>query len=212
MIAWSTIKPALVTLMSSLAVDQITPDEDDAQLHPPFEAEWAERRKTHVHPEHSQALYLKVLSVASKGVDETRFENIEIEDVPDLQATQCGLRRFTLQVQSRCTEYEDNLWCMQTLERIRTRLRRLSSLAALRAVGCALIRIENAVDISFRSDQHIWSAGNLDVILACEVNDVDPIPVGFIERIELTSHWQNNGVDISTPPNVSADTIPELPP
>jgi hypothetical protein len=213
-VAWSAIKPALITLFTDLALTQVAADEDDANKYPRWEAEWEGRKKAHISPQYHQALWLKVTSVIGVGVDETRYADITTDDGPDLSATQSGLRRIILQVQSRCTEYEDDgsIWCMQTLERIRTRLRRPSSLAALDAVGCSLIKLERAIDVSFKSDQHIWSAGNLDVVLGCAVNDTDPVPAGWIERIELTSHFQNNGVDIPSPPNVTADVIPEVAP
>jgi hypothetical protein len=211
MVNWSEINPVLVTLFTSLAVDQPPAPE------PPWSAEWRDRRANAVHPHATlkQLLYLKVTSVVGIGQDETRYEFVPVTssapaDLPylgQLRATQCGWRRFTLQVQSHVVEHQDVQWCMQTLERLRTGLRRRSSLDALSAVGVSLVRIEQAVDVSRKFDGRVHSIGNMDVIFGAVVNDRDPAPAGWIERIELTSHFQDGGAELPVPPNVVARLI-----
>lgn len=115
-----------------------------------------------------------------------------------------------MNVQSEVAEDEDEQWAMQTLERIRTRLRRRSVLDALLAVDVALIEVGTAQNVSTGFDGRVWSIGNLDVTFCAAVNDTDPIPTGWIERVVLSSRVRDAGGNVLPPPsNFTNETIPE---
>lgn len=212
-VAWSTINPVLISLLTDIAVDQVqTLDPPDIAREPLWSAEWDGRKKTFVHPKIKQSLFLEVTSCVGVGEDETRYEFDDDPDVNALAVTQTGNRRFVLQVRSEVFENTDSLWCMETLERIRTRLYRPSSIEALLDVEVALIRIEKSVKVPAQQDQRALSAGVMDIVFAAAVNDVDPVPVGWIERIQLTSDFKDGAESLESPPNVTDDWIPDAPP
>lgn len=192
---WSAICPVLIALFTELALDQVEADPIDPQKFPRWSAEWSEQHRGMMAPGVRQALYLKVTSVVPVGEDETRYSAGPLDDdgAPTLLSTVTGLRRFVLQVQSVVTERNiaDGLWCMQTLERIRTRLSRRSSIERLLAVDVALVRTEQSVKTARPKGQHQQSVGVMDVVLTAAVNDADPVPVGWIQGIELTMDVRN---------------------
>jgi hypothetical protein len=197
-IGWSTIAPVLVDLTTRLARDDSLPTEN-------FSAEWKERSRSFTHDGQSLSLLLKVTTVATIGDDETRYENHE----GGLRASQHGQRRVTLQVQAIVPEHTDELWAMAALERLRTRIRRPGSLTELLAVGVALIEDRQAVKVSFKDAGRWVSAANMDLVLAVVVNDVDPVPMNWIERIELTSHLTHApDVDAAAALNVTGELLP----
>lgn len=209
MMRWDEINPALVSLFTSLAVDQPAPT-PPAQT-PDWQAAWGERRREFVHPGQRQELLLKVTSCVSVGEDESRTDyDDEAEDVFE---TITGNRRFVLQVQARVLEHEDDLWAMQTLERLRTRLQWRSSLDALLAVNVALVEVRQAIKASATYDKRVWSIANMDVVLASSVNDANPIPVGWIEHVNLEAKIRGvDGEVLATPPNnAPGEWIPPLP-
>lgn len=177
MIDWSAICPVLVQVFTSIAADQL------AAPAPSWKAEWSDRHRDYVHPGQELALYLKVTSCVTIGEDEDRYDD-------DGNVTQTGLRRFVLNVQAEVTEDADSKSAIQTLERIRTRLRRQSVLDALLDVDVALVEVGTTQNVSSTFDKRVWSIGNLDVTFCAAVNDTDPVPVGWIERVVLSSNVQ----------------------
>lgn len=177
MIDWSAISPVLVHVFTSIAVDQRPAPS------PAWTAEWSDRHRDYIHPEQELALYLKVTSCVTIGEDEDRVDD-------DGYVTQTGLRRFVLNLQAEVSEDQDNKSAIQTLERIRTRLRRQSVIDALLGVDVALVEVGTTQNVSATFDKRVWSIGNLDVTFCAAVNDTDPVPVGWIERVVLSSNIQ----------------------
>lgn len=155
-----------------------------------------------------RALLLKVTSVIGIGEDETRYS----EEGGVVTATQCGQRRFTLQIQAHSTEHTDDGWGIAILERIRTRIRRRSSIDRLLSVGVSIIRLEQAIDVSRKMDQRVQSIANMDVILGAVVNEDDPIPAGWIEHVVITSHTEDaSGIELPTALQLNEHEIPPIP-
>lgn len=198
---WKAINPVLIALFTELAVDQPV---DGAE----WKAEWREGQRGFVHPTIQQALYLKVTTCVGTGDDETRMGFDETAN--DLFESRCGMRRFTLQVQAVVLDHTDEIWAMQTLERIRTRLCWTRSLDALLAVNVSLVDILPAIKASKTIEKRVVSIGNMDVIFAAAVNDRDPVPIGWLERIVLSSRLTEGGELLPSPPNVTDETIPPV--
>lgn len=203
-IDWSTIKPALVTLFGKLAV---TPIEDV----PEFHAQWRNRRDASevVSPDYEQNLTLQITSCVGIGEDQRQY----ITEGEQLWEEITGLRRFTLNLRSEVSEYEDTEWALGTLERIRTSLKLRSSIDALLAVNVGIIRATDASDISRRSDGRVLSAGSMDVFLYTTAFVRGTDPIGWIERIKLTTHVKDPG-GVELPPKLQlvGEYIPDPPP
>jgi hypothetical protein len=101
---------------------------------------------------------------------------------------------------------------MQTLERVRTRLRWRSSLDRLLSVQVSLIDILPALKASAVIDKRIWSIGNMDVIFGTVACDEDPIPVGWIEHIHVRTCIRASDQPLPSPPNNGpGEWIPPMP-
>lgn len=215
---WSTICPALVELFTKLAL----PGNDAAPTAPAgWKARWKERHDAaQFHsPSIKYSLYLKITSCTAIGEDERRYEMLptdpEDEDSDeDLFETLHGNRKFTLQVQAHVLEHEDDLWAMQVLEQIRTRLSRQSSHDALLAVNVSIIEKRPSLKTTITHDKRRMSVGVLDVIFGARVVETDPSPVGWIEHINLESQLNTGDPEspLPTPPNnAPGEWIPPLP-
>lgn len=212
---WSTICPALINLFTTLALPDGTDPPDG------WSAKWKERNHANDfhHPEVKYSLYLKVTNVSGVGEDERRYAMAPLdpedeESEEDLFETIYGNRRFTLQVQAHVLEHEDDIWAMQVLEQIRTRLARSSSHNALLAVNVALREVRPAVKATVTHDKRRVSVGVLDVMLGARVSDTDPIPVGWIEHLNLESKFNSGDPESplpSPPNNAPGEWIPPLP-
>jgi len=188
-ISWTTINPALITLFGTLA--QNTSLVSDR----PFAATWKEAPRPATHTVQKLTLLLKVTSCVGIGEDDLVYEEVPANSTDPLDAAYLGQmravllgqRRFTLQVRAEVPEHTDVHWAMAATERIRTGLRRPSSIAALDDVDVALIRIEAANKVSFKDAGRVVSAAVMDVIFGTSATDIDPIPVGWIEKIAYSS-------------------------
>ena len=178
MIDWSSIRPVLVAQITSIATDPLPSPS------PAWSAEWADRHRDYISPDQEIGLYLKVTSCVTVNEDEDRYDT---DDAGNVLLTQVGLRRFVLNIQAEVSEDEDGKWALQTLERIRTRVRRPAVLDALLDVNVALIEAGNAQNISATFDKRVWSIATLDVTFTAAVNDTDPIPVGSIAHVVISS-------------------------
>jgi hypothetical protein len=192
---WSTVAPALRALFSSLALN--------APVTPEFLARWTDKSAELVHPEVGKELTLKVTSVVGIGEDERRY--VEVDD--DVQESIVGHRRFVIQVRVDSFDHseDESRWCWSMIERIRTRLRRRSSIDALLAVNVALVEVGSAIDASLTFDKRRVNAALMDVTMAAAFTDTDPVPVGWIEHVEFTTEFRIAAGEppLPEPPNFS---------
>jgi hypothetical protein len=210
MIEWNTLAPGLRALFSDMAFD--------SQPDPVFEAQWEEGAKQVIHPDVGAELSLKVTAVSNVGLDELRYRN---EGESELIETVVGTRNFTLQARVSSHFHGPSVdewmvneltgWCWTITERLRTSIRRSRNRAALEALNVALVNIGPAVDASFKFEKRRVNAAVCDFFFSTAFCDDDPIKVGWIERIELTSLIR--GVDdvlLASPPNITEELIPPL--
>jgi len=183
---WSTISPALIGLFSGLAFELQSPA---------FSAEWAGRSKSYTHPAVKTDLILKVRSIQDVGEDETRIVEVDIGGTPTDVPAQIGNRRIILEVRVESQESTDSLWAWQTVERIRTRLRRQSSLDALDALNFAIVRTGAAVSVPTTKDRRSWSVASMDITFAARFQDAEAEAANWIQSVEITSAAKDEADD-----------------
>ncbi len=206
MIPWTTLYPALLRLFGRLASN------DDQS----FEAEDRDRPRKIMSDAHRFTLTVRLLSVIGLGEDEERFDLIpgnatgaDRKYAGQLRPNITGQRKLVLQLECDSIENTDSGWAWTMIERVRTRMRRRTSIEALDAVEAALIRVGQGVQANFRHEGRMHSRVLLDIELGCVVNDQDPIPTGWIERVEVTGHLQDvDGTELPHPPNPTNQLIP----
>lgn len=208
MIGWTQINPTLIEVFTEVAID---PDLESDN----FSAGWREGRRGIIHDKQNVAVYLKVTTVTGIGEDETRYELVPSDsqapaDQPYLgryRTITYGHRRVNLQVEANVPEHTDVFWAMATLERIRTALSRPSVIAKLIAGGIVITSVLDSRKTTYKDHGRMVSAGLMDVRFTCVATSVDPVPVGWIEAIKLTSRLAL-GNELPAPPNVTDDLVP----
>lgn len=172
---WATIKPALEALIVAITGEKVI---------------FRDKRRPHLPTALKRRLELQITRTVPLGVDDRSHEfipgnpngsQIEFEDK--------GLRLFTLEVRGLSLRQVDGETAQQLVENVRDRLRRQSSLAALRAVEVALIRVGNAVDVTNTRDERAMSEFVLEVFLVAAVSEKDPTLEQFIETVEITGTY-----------------------
>lgn len=199
MTPWADVSAALVSLFTGLSKDVTRPA---AQ----YAAEWRESAGKLQNDSQGFALRMKVVSVAGIGEDETRWEFDE--GTQTLSSFQYCLRRIRLQLTSSSDKWLEGRHPMAVLERVRTRIRRPSSLAAIGAAGLSLVRVEQALDVTTGVDNHRLPAAVMDVILTGAFTDEDPVDPDWIAYVDLGSTYAGS-VDS---PIVGGQWVPEEPP
>lgn len=203
MLDWSQISPALKALFSDLAF---------AGVSPPFEAQWRDRQRNFTHQGTQTDLLLEVTNIRMPpGEDDRLFEMVGAGDSAILAEKLKGDRLITLNVRVESMDQSDALWAWATIERIRTRLDRLTSHARLRTVGLAFVRTMAATALPAPRDRRILSIASMDVLLCAAFEDTDLSgALSWIERVEITGKASGeDGQEMPSPPNstftVSAD-------
>lgn len=198
MIAWSTVAPALRTLLSNLALA--------ASVTPAFEAQWTHKKAEYRHPEVQKALLVRVTRVAG---DETyrQYVETEVDDVPVVTEHLVGQREFTLEVRVESHEHtEDGAsgWAWSMLERVRTGLMFQRSIDALLAVNVGLVRLGDARDVSFTFDKRRINAAMFEATFNAAFDLADSVSADWFETALLTSQFQDTaGITLPSPPNVT---------
>lgn len=206
MIGWTQLYPALRKLFGRLA------DPNDSS----FEAEDRGRPRKAISDVRKFALAMRVVNVIGLGEDEERFDlvpqdatGVDRKYAGQLRPNITGQRKLVLQLECDSIENTDTAWAWAAIERIRTGMRRRSSLEALDAVDAALIRVGQATEMAFRNEGRMVHRVVLEVQIGAVVNEIDPVPTGWIEKVVITSHLQDvDGAELPHPPNVTNKQIP----
>jgi hypothetical protein len=196
-IGWTTLNPALLALFARLAVDG-----DSTQI-----AEMADRPRKAMGLDKGAApadtkrtLTMQVVSCVGLGEDEERYgDSADPAFEGGLEVLTTGNRVLRLQLECLALENTDQSWAWTSIERIRTRLARSSSHEALHAVDASLHTVGNARPLGDRINGRGASRVMLEVALNVVVNDLDPVPGGWIRTVEITSHMQDvDGTELAT--------------
>jgi hypothetical protein len=211
MIDWETLNPAVKALIERLAVDR--------RLPAALEAEEADRSRKAMSVARKQTLTVQVLNIVGLGDDEERRENVAADatgaDAPwagKLRTRIVGHRKVTYRLVCDALENSDREWAWATIERIRTRLRRSTSIDTLARVDASLNSVGASLEANFVKGGRVHNRVLLDFALNVRVNDVDEAPTGWIEHVVLSSEIEDvDGVDLPVPPNVTDLEIPPIP-
>ena len=201
MVAWAEIRPALISLISPLA--------PPLQETPPFGAEWNQASRKAISDKYRFALYLQILNVVGIGQDELRYERNETTG--EVTEAVTGQRRVTLRIEAHAIDETDENGAFHVIERIRTRLRRSRSIEALDAVEMSINTIGPALATPYKGTSRVVPRASMDVTLNAVANEDDPIPVGFIERVEWSSQIEDVDGVATSPPNVTNEITPPEP-
>lgn len=216
---WSTIKPVLIAAFTRCAImKQIT---SPGGVHEPlktpaFEAEWKERARKAINPLYNFALYIQITSCVGVGGDDLSYAEQDTgiaageaaSNVTDVFETLSGLRRFVLQVQAHSLENTDALDGHTIIERIRTRLDGSGPRAMLLDANIDFTDVGASRDMTMTKDGKRWSVVSCDFTFTAAINETDPIPVGWIEQVIMTSHEQNAGIDVQASLRMIEETLP----
>ena len=125
------------------------------------------------------------------GGDETRYEDNtgSVDPLTELVPVVVGFRVGVLQLSVEVHDQRSGQTARQVLETLRSRLRRPSSIAALKAVNVSLgARAGAVVQADYRVDQRWVSRCTLDVRLNLSSHDIDTTgATGTIETVGLNS-------------------------
>lgn len=199
MTPWAGTSAALVALFTDLSKDVTL----DATKYAPI---WREGADVAEHDKQGFKLQLKVLSVRGVGEDETRW--VFDQGTQTLSSHQYCVRSFTLQLTATARQLLDGRNPMAVLERVRTRIRRPSSLAAIGAAGLSLIRVEQALDATYTFDNKRRPCAVMDVVFTGAFTDEDPVDPGWIQYVDIDGELAGS-VDS---PIATQAWVPEEPP
>lgn len=172
---WTDIRAALKTLIGNLA-----------EL-PGDETQWEDQGRLYVDSVGRAVALLKTDPITPIGQDERITTYDETQALgEEMQDVLRGVRNFTLKVKVESYEQSDDSTAYTYVERVRDRISRASSLAALRDVGCAFIRTEPTADLSAVRDDRWTSIAVLDIRMRVAVSEADPARYGYIATVEVT--------------------------
>jgi hypothetical protein len=113
---------------------------------------------------------LKLSSFAGNGVDETRF-TYTAGSPGTLDTTQVGNRNIVLSVRAEC--YRRSAEAGELLDRIRTRLKRNSSLQTLLGLNLAIQTMAPTAYLPTTYDNRVLSVASMDVMLGgVQIDDI----------------------------------------
>ena len=164
-INWDNIRPGLLALFEDLSGLQTV---------------WQDKRRPYIDPRGQAVTLLRVRTTETIGTDDRRFADLGLP-IPEntIEESQNGYRRTGLDVRVESFRHDDDRFAFNAVSDIRTRLGWLSSLAALREMGAALIRCSQAIDLSnVITDDRVTSTATLDLLLnvaVCDANTKNPL-------------------------------------
>lgn len=155
---------------------------------------------------------LSWLPTAGRGVDEVRWEDSNaVAPLPNLEPTVVGVRVLGLQVSVETLDQRPEApHARATLERMRDRLRRPSSLAALAAANLGLIGAGDVAPADYRVDKRWVSRSVLDVRFNATSFDRDTDGAApAIETVRVTSHIADvDGTELPAPEQFNDEVMP----
>lgn len=161
----------------------------------------------------SASATLDFLGESGLGTDEVSYVANPTEDPTEVVPTVYGLRQQTVQVSVWSPSQKLEESARFYADRLRTRLRFPSVLASLRALGVAIVRIEDAVSLDVAQSSRGRSSCALDIRISYGVVDQDT-PIEFIDEAQITSFdEEGNGqlLDAAGEPlgdSIQIDTLP----
>lgn len=125
---------------------------------------------------------LSIMGDRGVGVDEVRLQ--QESEGADLTALVAGNRQFTLTCEVHVRDQRPDRDAHAWLSKARSSLRWPSTIAALGAVGLAVVRIEPIAAIAAVASGRDTSRGAMDVVFGAVNNSADPEPIPPVEQVE----------------------------
>ncbi|HVJ27434.1 MAG TPA: hypothetical protein VM493_07810 [Vicinamibacterales bacterium] len=210
MIDWSTVAPAIRSLVSSIATS--------AAKDPAFLGRWMDRQAEYIHPDVAKELILRVSRVS----DFDAYRSYNTVTVPatgdtpehqELYEVISGMKEFGLEIRVESHDHSEseNRWSWSMAERIRTNLHFSRVTSAILAVGVGIVRIGDIVDVSYRFDKRRVNSALFEVTLNAAFSLTDPVTTDWFEHVALTSNFKDvTGATLSAPPNITDLVVPPL--
>jgi hypothetical protein len=205
-IDFETLNPPLLDLLGRLAVGN------------DFTVEHAGRSRKIVSVLHKRSVVIEQLSISGGDQDEERRERIADDATgPDAKwagaarSTVVGDRVVTYQIGCDALENTDAGWAWSTIERLRTRLRRQSTIAELEALDASINHVGDAKPVKFKLDGRLVSRVIFELVLNVHAEDVEDEPTGLLKHVEWTDEVKDvDGVQLPSPPLVTDEITPPL--
>jgi hypothetical protein len=190
-IGWSTIRPALIEILTQISADTTRSREK-------YQAAWKDGPRGFIDTAQRLELLLKITSVVNIGEDETRREMID----GVFTETQVGQRKFVLQVQATVPSPEDldSQNAFAATERIRSRIGRPRIIQRLLDAEISLHKCGAALPTPYKDKGRVVDCATVDITFGTVVNDQDPIPAHWIASVVVTSHASDvDGTQLEPP-------------
>lgn len=184
---WSILKPAIVTLVRSLASDDMTQPLPDGMVN------WFGAAVPFIAPETQAGIYMRVTAHSKRGRPGRRYETVTVSGREKIREVRTKQEKFTLQVQAKSLEESDTSGAQVWLDRLTDNIWDKSVLSYLRSYGLSIIEIRPTVELQEKSpvdgtigyDNREVSVVSVDIVLHV-VNIVTGVPVDFIEKVTLS--------------------------
>lgn len=155
---------------------------------------------------------LSWVSGVGVGVDDLRWEdNGALAPDPNYVPTLAGDRMLALQVSVETLDQSPGApHARAALEQFRTRIRRPSSLAALRAANLGMVDVGAVSQADYRVDNRMISRALIELRLNATTFDRDDDgAIGTIESTDITSHISDvDGTQLPASLQMNAENIP----
>lgn len=196
MIDWSTVGPGLITLFSNLAFD-VKPHN--------FDGRWQCRPQKYIPSSAKTDLLLKLRSIEGIGEDETRYVETALDGTAlgNVYEAQLGDRRVVLEVRIESYQNTDPLWAWSTIERIRARIRRRSSIADLLALNFAFVNIGPSIEVPTPRDGQEWSVVLAEITFVTRFEDRQTEPAQWIGKLEVTTQFEDTDGTLLPSPSLN---------
>ena len=153
-------------------------------------AYWENRQRNEERAKHWGLL--NVIAERRLGIDDRRYEfDSGAPAGSDMEATIAGQRVITVSVRVKSRSQKPLETARHFLSKAATSLRMPSVLEVFAAADIAIVSIGDFVNLDFTQQNRTVSLGSMDVLFATVVNEVDPVKISFIEKLELTSDFKN---------------------
>lgn len=192
MIDWLTIKPLAQEVIRDLSGCKVVWQEESQGT------TW----------EKDPIVYLRISSLVQFGTP-AEVRQDDPHGIVDSTVIVSAQKRFTLSLRAESfdQDLEDGKHAGDILERVKTRLKRSSTIERLRGVFCVLQEL-GANSFTYRNQNRIVSCYTLDLLCGTVDNDIDDAvnAGGFIDEIRATSHFVRgpDGNPTKTQVNVDA--------
>lgn len=152
---------------------------------------------------------LAIGSSQGLGVDETRIEYDDTRSLgKELIRTQCGNRLFTLSCRVRTRDQSPTGAARFYLEKVRTALKKASSLEMFRTAQLAVVAAEPLINLDVIFDDREESQAVMDVRFATVANETDAHDQGgYITTVELRSNKLKDQSGTDLPDKLQIDDI-----